>query len=365
MDSEFIYALIPRDTFAVRFIKRRMMRDYGEQFNEYLLRFQDEHKYWWPIVYSNNLLVNILDHVFPSFKSLWQVRALEKILEQKKPNLIHVHWTYPAGFIVSQLSQKYEIPYVLTAHGSDIHSVVKRNRPSALKALEKAAKCIFVSRALQEQAIYMGYSGENAVVIPNGYDPTCFYPGKKENAKTELGFENRYLVGFVGNLVEVKNAQILPELFLRIHEANNQVDFVIIGDGPLKPELSREFAEFHLDVKFTGNISPQDVGHYMRAMDVLAVPSQKEGWGCVITEAHACGTYVVGSNRGGIPEAIGSLGKTFSLEDNFTRKCASHIAHILEVGYNSLELVNRASSFKWSNIVQQEIDLYRSIVGTS
>ena len=93
-----------------------------------------------------------------------------------------------------------------TAHGSDIHSVVKRNRPSALKALEKAAKCIFVSRALQEQAIYMGYSGENAVVIPNGYDPTCFYPGKKENAKSELGFENRYLVGFVGNLVEVKNA---------------------------------------------------------------------------------------------------------------------------------------------------------------
>lgn len=361
VESEFIYALIPRDTLVVRAIRGRLLPNYRSEFINYLRLLKRANNPWYPVVYSNNLLINVSDLIFPGIKALKQENKVEEIIKREKPDLIHVHWTYPAGFIVRRLSKKFDIPYVLTAHGSDIHSLSKRNRHLALGALEKATKCIFVSGALKKQAEKIGYSGKNALIIPNGYDPGSFYYLNKDTAKAQLGY-TKHLVGFVGNLIDVKNVQVLPELFHRIYKTNNDVSFVVIGDGPLRTQLLAEFAQLSLSVKFTGNIVQEDVARYMRAMDVLVLPSKEEGWGCVIKEAHACGTYVVGSDRGGIPEAIGLMGKTFSLGTNFVENCANHIIDVLETGYDGAQLAENALRFSWFNVVQIELDLYEAIL---
>ncbi|MDN5345742.1 MAG: teichuronic acid biosynthesis glycosyltransferase TuaC [Petrotoga sp.] len=79
-----------------------------------------------------------------------------------------------------------------------------------------------------------------------------------------------------------------------------------------------------LDVVFAGRVPQVEVAKYMNAMDVMVLPSRNEGFGAVVIEAQACGTCVVGSSNGGIPEAIGfeeyvvKEGKNF--EERFAKK---------------------------------------------
>ncbi len=357
-----IYSLINQDSFAVRLIKRRSRLNYKQAFQNHLINVRRKPNPWYLIAYNNGLMINVLDMLSPGFKIKREISGVENAFLGSKRDLIHVHWAYPAGYIMSKISAKYETPYIVTAHGSDIHSVHSRNRPLVLETLEKAKKCIFVSKTLKTKALEIGYSGHNSVVIPNGFDPKIFYFVEKGLAKKEIDCNSRNVVGFVGNLYDVKNVLKLPDIFARIHTTNHDVDFVIVGDGYLKTRLVRKFHEVGLRVRFTGNVPQKEVGRYMRALDVMILPSKNEGWPCVIKEAQACGTYVVGSDSGGIPEAIGLHGKTFSHGPDFCENIANHVLHILATGYDHAKLVKSAAPFSWSSIVRKELEIYSEVV---
>jgi teichuronic acid biosynthesis glycosyltransferase TuaC len=75
------------------------------------------------------------------------------------------------------LARKYDKPHVLTAHGSDIHTIpfqTKRSRHHVLTTLKEAEKVIFVSNELLTQARKLGFDGKNALVIYNGIDSRAF-----------------------------------------------------------------------------------------------------------------------------------------------------------------------------------------------
>jgi glycosyltransferase involved in cell wall biosynthesis len=110
------------------------------------------------------------------------VRAIEQSFDLREYDLIHAHGMYdvPAGLIAKILAEKYGKPFVITLHGSDVNILMPRRKEIYVNVLEKASATIFVSRALLERAKSMGFSGKNAVVIPNGYDETIFIPMNKE-----------------------------------------------------------------------------------------------------------------------------------------------------------------------------------------
>lgn len=172
-----------------------------------------------------------------------QISVIEKAMlshiNLQSYDLIYAHGMYgglPAGVIAMRLGRKIQKPYVVHLHGSDINYSMPKNIDLYLQVLENASKCIFVSNALLEKAKSMGYSGKNAVVTGNGYDPNVFKPMNKDLVRRELGVYNleaKY-VGFVGNLVSVKRADKLPEIFRYIADKEKNVKFIIIGDGPLR-----------------------------------------------------------------------------------------------------------------------------------
>jgi len=202
----------------------------------------------------------------------------------------------------------------LILHDNDVNLLKPKRKERYVEILEKASKVIFVSNALLKKAKSFGYSGKNAVVIPNGYDPAVFKPMDKDTVRKELGIYkgNTHYISIVGNLVPIKRADKLPEIFKKIAKDLPNTRFIIVGDGVLRDRILKEMKD--LDVVFVGRVPQKEVAKYMNAMDVMILPSRNEGFGAVCIEAQACGTCVIGSSNGGIPEARrvrGEGGKEF------------------------------------------------------
>jgi glycosyltransferase involved in cell wall biosynthesis len=268
----------------------------------------------------------------------------------------------PAGEIAYYLAKKYNKPYIITLHGSDVNLLMPKRKKKYVKILEKATKVIFVSKALLEKAKSFGYSGKNSVVIPNGFDPEIFKPMDREKIRKELGIYKKRVkyVGFVGNLLSIKRADKLPEIFGNIMKEMDNVRFLIVGDGELKEKIAQEMKE--MDVIFAGRIPQEEVAKYMNAMDVMILPSRNEGWPCVVLEAQACGTCVIGSSNGGIPEAIGFEEYVVEEGKEFEKRFAKKVVEVLEKGYDRSILINRAKDFTWEEIVRREIKIYSGIL---
>jgi glycosyltransferase involved in cell wall biosynthesis len=290
--------------------------------------------------------------------------AIERSFDLREYDLIHAHGMYsvPAGLTAKILAEKYEKPFVVTLHGSDVNLLMPRRKEIYVNVLEKASATIFVSRALLERAKSMGFSGKNAVVIPNGYDETIFKPMNKEAARKELGIhkEGYKYVGFVGNLIPIKRADKLGEIFHLIAKEIPETFFIVVGDGPLREKIEKETKG--LNIIFTGRLPQKGVAKYMNAMDVMVLPSREEGFGAVVIEAQACGTCVIGSSNGGIPEAIGFPEYVVEEGDQFEERFAKRVVEVLKEGYNINKLLERAKEFTWKNIVGKEIEVYRRVV---
>jgi len=245
-------------------------------------------------------------------------------------DIIHAHGMYtpPAGIVAKLLSEKLNIPYVVTCHGSDINLGMPNNKELYNDVLESASKVIFVSNALLNKAKSLGYSGDNSIVIPNGMEPNLFKPLDKEKIKRELGL-NKKVVGFVGGLINIKRADKFPEIFENI-SSKQEVEFLIVGDGELREKVEKECKRKNLNVKFVGRVPRDEVPYYMNAMDVMILPSRNEGWPCVVLEAQACGVPVVGSSNGGIPEAIGDGEIVVEEGEDFEKRFAEAVVEILK-----------------------------------
>lgn len=228
-----------------------------------------------------------------------------------------------------------------------------------IQTFEKASKVVFVSDALLERAKSYGYSGRNAAVIPNGYDPTIFKPMDKVFIRKELNIykEGYKYVGFVGNLIPVKRADKLPEIFEKIAKRYKRVKFLIVGDGYLREKIEEKMKQKNLNYIFTERVLQEDVARYMNAMDVMVLPSRNEGWPCVVLEAQACGTCVIGSSNGGIPEAIGFEEYVVKDGENFEERFAKKVVEILSNGYESDKFIQRVKNYTWENIVKKEISV--------
>jgi glycosyltransferase involved in cell wall biosynthesis len=152
-----------------------------------------------------------------------------------------------------------------------------------------------------------GYRGV-LEVVPLGVDVQRF----SQAPPAEL-HAPRPRVGFLGRLEPVKGLDVLIDAAARLGQSPT---IVIAGDGPERARLRRLALERGIQdrVSFVGQVAYADVPAFLKALDVLVLPSvtlpplHKEQFGRVLVEAMAAGVAVVGSSSGGIPEVIGDAG---------------------------------------------------------
>ncbi|MBP7199321.1 MAG: glycosyltransferase [Mesotoga sp.] len=286
-------------------------------------------------------------------------QAIERQKNMKEFGLFHAHRVFPEGYTAMLMSHKYEVPYVVTAHGGEIHSISNNNKVFVKEVLEKSAKVIFVSKALMNDTCEkLGYDKSNGIVIPNGVDTSVFKPMDKEEARRKMCLPlDKKIVGFVGNLIEVKGADRLPAIARELIDLRSDVFFLIVGDGPLMKALRERMPSEN--TRFAGRIHHDLMPLALNTMDVMVVASRNEGFPATILEARGCGIWVIGTEAGGISEAIDSDGIGGIVGENVEKSLSEAIDSSLDRGLHLASSRGTVQIPSWKDTVQSEARVYR------
>ncbi len=134
-------------------------------------------------------------------------------------------------------------------------------------------------------------------------DAVAAHRRERPDARAELGIdEHAIVIGTVANLRAQKNYPLLLEVAKRVTEAQPQVRFVAVGQGPLEAELHDLHQRLELGDRFRFLGFRPDVHRVMSAFDVFCLSSDFEGLPVALMEAKALGLPVVATAVGGIPE---------------------------------------------------------------
>ena len=144
-------------------------------------------------------------------------------------------------------------------------------------------------------------------VVYNSVDVSVFQPApqRRQRARAEMGISpGKYVIGTVASLSEQKGHHYLLEAARLIARMQQDVHFVLIGDGPLRKRLQEQVWNANLGqiVTFLGRRS--NVNDLYPGFDCFVLPSLWEGFPLVVVEAMACGLPIVATSVGGVPEAL-------------------------------------------------------------
>ncbi len=298
------------------------------------------------------------------------INEFRKVLEEEikifKPDIIHTQHLW----IWSSIVGEYNIPVVVTSHGSDMmgYDIDNSFYPYCLKAINGCKKIITISKKNNEAVIErFPEAKEKTITLKNGYDENVFYLSNfdKKIVLKEFGINKEYekIVLFAGRLTENKGIDVLLDA-AKIYEQKEDVITIIAGGGGLLETLKNQVKELNLkNLIFVGDQTQENLNKLYNIADVFTAPSRVEGFGLVAVEALACGTPVVGTNNGGMVDFINEkVGALVDVEDDIALE--KEISKILsgERKFDRTSLANYAKeNYSQEVVIKKLIDLYKKI----
>jgi glycosyltransferase involved in cell wall biosynthesis len=252
----------------------------------------------------------------PGPASLFDAARLARIIEREDPALVHLH-SSKAG-LAGRLALRGRRLTIFQPHAWSFEAVAGPLHTAALAWERRAARwataILCVSEAERRRGEEQGIDGEWRV-IANGVDLELFSeatPEERSTARRRLELDERPTVVCVGRLCRQKGQDVLLDAWPTIADQVPEAQLAIVGDGPdAKPLRSRAGA----GVRLVGARS--DVGDWLAAADVVALPSRWEGMSIGMLEAMARGRSVVASDVPGAAEALdGDAGAVVPPEDS-------------------------------------------------
>jgi glycosyltransferase involved in cell wall biosynthesis len=227
-----------------------------------------------------------------------------------------------------------------------------------------ADRILTVSEASRRDLIaWFGFAPDRVRVVTEGPDAIfrqldATVDSESVLTRYQINPQSRYLL-YVGGLSPHKNLPRLIEAFASAAPADLQL--VLVGDHAdvfhtHVPALREAVTRLGLGsrVLFPGFVPDHDLVHFYNRAEALVQPSLMEGFGLPPVEAMACGTPVLYSRAGSLPEVVGDAGLSF--DPNHVRAIAATIRTFFE-GHNdrttfAAKALARAQSFTWEKSVQ-------------
>jgi starch synthase len=303
-------------------------------------------------------------------------------------DLAHSHTWYAnmAGHLAKVL---HGVPHVVTAHsleprrpwkaeqlggGYRLSSWVERT------AYEAADAVIAVSAGMRRDVLecYPALDPARVHVVHNGIDTAFYHPDPARDAVLAAGVDpSRPSVVFVGRITRQKG---LAHLIAAAHRIDRDAQVVLCAGAPDTPEIAAETEAAVTELSAArpgvvwvrGMLPTTDVRELLSAASVFVCPSVYEPLGIVNLEAMACGTAVVASDVGGIPEVVadGETGLLVHFDehgvDGFRAGLAEAVNALLADPARAAAMgaAGRARAereFSWQQAAARTVEIYRAL----
>ncbi|MGJ4170053.1 glycogen synthase [Corynebacterium macclintockiae] len=312
--------------------------------------------------------------------------------------VVHSHtWYTGLGGHVGGLL--HGIPHVATAHSLEPHRPWKREQLgggydvsswSEKNAMENADAVIAVSAKMKESILdaYPAIDPDRIHVVLNGIDSELWQPRSTFEAAveagnrsvlTELGVDpNRPIVSFVGRITRQKG---VPHLLKAVAHLDPEIQVVLCAGAPDTPEIEAEVTALveALQAERDGVFWVKEMmekpalQEILSASDAFLCPSIYEPLGIVNLEAMACGTAVVASDVGGIPEVVvdGETGTLVHYDENDAEAFERGLAEATNAlvadkdkvrSFGEAGRQRAVTTFSWATIAEQTVDVYKSLL---
>ncbi|MCB0925175.1 MAG: glycogen synthase [Mycobacterium sp.] len=308
-------------------------------------------------------------------------------------DVVHSHTWYTgmAGHLAALL---YGVPHVLTAHSLEPRRPWKAEQLGGgyqislwveRTAVTGADGVIAVSEGMRADVldVYPTLDPGRVHVIRNGIDTDVWYPAPpdpEESVLAEIGVDtSRPMVAFVGRITRQKG---VPHLIAAAHRFAPDVQLVLCAGAPDTPEIAAEvssavaaLAAARDGVFWVRDFLPiHEIREILSAATAFVCPSVYEPLGIVNLEAMACGTAVVASDVGGIPEVVddGVTGTLVHYDERHLADFEAGLAEAVNALVDSPQTAQQYGAagrqrcideFSWARIAAQTLEVYRTVSG--
>ena len=283
-------------------------------------------------------------------------RLASRLIRLERPDVIHTHFAIPSGLIAWMLARRYRIPYVITAHGSDIpgynpdrfmllHRIAK---PLWRKVIANAAAVTspseFLARLLREHIRVPVY------IVPNGYQPDA---GEQQ--------EKRNLVLVVARLFPRKGVQHFIEATSGM---NNGWEYIIAGDGPYMQALQEQARKLSAPVSFAGFVGKAKLLELYEQAQIFVFPSIQENFPMVLLEAMDAGCAVITTDAEGCAEVVGDAGIVIEKANALQiRRALGELIHDARMRKSlSIRATERVQQFRWPRIASLYSEIFAAVI---
>jgi glycosyltransferase involved in cell wall biosynthesis len=322
--------------------------------------------------HSNNQFYHLtndeMDEYLESF-----ITAIDYEVENFEPDIIHCQHIWVAPFAAS----KTIVPYIITAHGTDIKGFKKDKRYHhiAIKAAQNAERIITISNYINDSVKkHFSVDDNKLTKILNGFDETIFKPMEINKAR----LLNKYIgddlankqelkiINFTGKLADFKGVDLLIKAAEIYEKKLDNVITLIIGDGELRTELKKLKQKLDLSsVYFLGNVPQETVAELFNISEITIVPSREEPFGLVAIESLACGTPVIASKAGGLKDFINEdVGRFFKMNDyeDLANKIIEAVNNKEKDKKGQFASEYAINNYSWERVIEELLEVYKDIV---
>lgn len=337
-------------------------------------------KYFYPkyqsIAYGAGMLPNVrksfLAKMQIPFFIISQFKSASKLTKTEKIELMHAHWMIPQGLIGAYLKKKYNVPLIVTIHGSDLFPLKSKAFRKMQKFVLENADWVTVNSSVAKKELNSRFPSlkTKISIIPMGIDTQIF----AKNSRLKKKYKDEKIILFVGRLNEQKGVEYLIMAMKKIISEIPNSKLLIAGEGGYKTHLEKIANEMRVaeNVQFLGPIQKNKLPDYYSLADVFVLPAVTtkigtESFGLVLLEAMSCGACAIGSSSGGIKDIIkgGENGLIFKEKNH--EELAEKIISVLKNERLRLTLAKKGQEFaranySWDKIAKKFLDVYKKVL---
>jgi glycosyltransferase involved in cell wall biosynthesis len=307
----------------------------------------------------------------PLFLAAQLFGSVARLRKSFRFQLIDAHFAYPDGIAAAYLASLLRLPFSVTLRGNE---TMHAGRSPAIRstmrwALRRATRVITVSESLRQFAISLDVRPELVKTIPNGIDSEIYSPRDRNQSRRRHSLPvDRPIVLSVGALIERKGHHRAVEALASLRAKGLHPLLLIVGapgpEGRFEDKIRAAVADLKLEneVIFFGQAGPDTVAELMSAADVLCLATTREGWPNVVSEALACGTPVVATDVGGIPEMIPSERYGIVVPANHQERLAEALERALRNQWDRDEIARKGRERSWCQVAREVLAEFEEAV---